>query len=212
MYRRDFGQPNVGTFDEAADTTVFDPREAEKTDDVIWIGNWGDEERTREIREYLVDSAHLLPELRFAVHGVRYPEPGLRAMREARIDFRGWIASYRVPETFAREDDHAHPPRSVPRPPPRHPHHLAPRGDGRRHPPPLHSTGRHRRAVPRRGRDHLMVHSPTEMREQMLRPSRDDARARLAESGPETILARRTRDHRTEQLETIVAGAGVAGH
>ncbi|HET7321898.1 MAG TPA: hypothetical protein VFI96_05350, partial [Longimicrobiaceae bacterium] len=41
VYRRDFGQEHVWTMHEAADTTVFFPREAEQTDDVVWIGNWG---------------------------------------------------------------------------------------------------------------------------------------------------------------------------
>jgi spore maturation protein CgeB len=89
----------VWTFHEAADTTVFFPREAEQRDDVVWIGNWGDDERTGEIEQYLVDSARLLPELRFAVHGVRYPEQGLRRIREAGIEFRGWVANYRVPRS-----------------------------------------------------------------------------------------------------------------
>jgi spore maturation protein CgeB len=46
VYRDTFGQARVWTFHEAADTTVFRPLEGEKTDDVIWIGNWGDDERT----------------------------------------------------------------------------------------------------------------------------------------------------------------------
>lgn len=43
------------------------------------------------------------------------------------------------------------------------------------------------------------------MRGQMLRLASDqDARARLAENGLETIRARHTCDHRAEQLEGIV--------
>ncbi|HET8657171.1 MAG TPA: hypothetical protein VFL93_16715 [Longimicrobiaceae bacterium] len=38
VYRRDFGHEHVWTFHEAADTTVFYPREGEKSDDVIWNG------------------------------------------------------------------------------------------------------------------------------------------------------------------------------
>jgi len=111
VYRDRMGWSHVWTWHEAADTTVFHPREAERTDDVLWIGNWGDEERTREIREYLIDSARRLPDLRFAVHGVRYPEAGLEEMRGAGIEFRGWIANHRVPEAFARARMTLHIPR-----------------------------------------------------------------------------------------------------
>ena len=38
---------------EAADVRVFQPQKSgEKEGDVVWIGNWGDEERTEEIREF----------------------------------------------------------------------------------------------------------------------------------------------------------------
>ena len=70
VYRHKLGMRRVWVFHEAADTTVFRPLEREKTEDVVWIGNWGDDERTREIREYFVDSARELRDLRFAAHGV----------------------------------------------------------------------------------------------------------------------------------------------
>jgi spore maturation protein CgeB len=204
VYRRDFGQAHVWTFHEAADTTVFYPREAEQTDDVVWIGNWGDDERTREIREYLVDSARRLPELRFAVHGVRYPESGLREIRDAGIDFRGWIANYKVPDAFARAKMTLHIPRGpylnqLPGIPTIRPFEALACGI------PLISTPwPDREGLFREGVDYLRVESPAEMREQMLRLATDpEARARLAESGLETIRARHTCGHRAEQLEGI---------
>ena len=40
---------------EAADIRVFGPRSyAGRRDDLVWIGNWGDEERTSELNEYLL--------------------------------------------------------------------------------------------------------------------------------------------------------------
>ncbi|HET8654661.1 MAG TPA: glycosyltransferase [Longimicrobiaceae bacterium] len=212
VYRARFGWENVWTFHEAADVTVFHPREAEKEDDVVWIGNWGDEERTREIREYLVDSARLLPELSFAVHGVRYPESGLREIREAGIDFRGWIANHRVPEAFARARMTVHIPRGpylalLPGIPTIRPFEAMACGI-----PLLSTAWNDVEGLFREGRDYLQIHSPTEMREQMLRLSRDEeARARLAESGRETILARHTCDHRAEQLESIFAEVTASG-
>lgn len=211
IYRRDFGQERVWTFHEAADTTVFYPREADVRDDVIWIGNWGDEERTHEIREYLVESARQLPELRFAVHGVRYPKAGQQEIEQAGIEFRGWIANYKVPEAFARAKLTLHIPRGpyldrLPGIPTIRPFEAMACGI-----PLLSTPWEDREGLFREGSDYLMVHSPGEMREQMLRLSRDeDARARLAERGLETVLARHTCDHRAEQLEAIYADvAGV---
>lgn len=204
VYRRDFGVERAWTFHEAADTTVFRPLEMPKTRDVVWVGNWGDEERTREIREYLVDSARALPELRFAVHGVRYPEEGKREIREAGIDFRGWIANFRVPEVFARSRMTLHIPRDpylsqLPGIPTIRPFEALACGI-----PLLSTPWEDREGLFRVGQDFLMVHSPAEMRDGMLRLARDeDLRARLAESGLQTILARHTCGHRAEQLEGI---------
>ena len=203
VYRRDFGQENVWTFHEAADTTVFFPRDAEDRDDVVWIGNWGDDERTREVREYLVDSARLLPELRFAVHGVRYPDEGLREIREAGIEFRGWIANYKVPEAFARAKMTLHIPRGpyldlLPGIPTIRPFEALACGI-----PLLSTPWPDVEGLFREG-DFVRVTSPTEMREQMLRLARDpDARAEIAQKGLETVLARHTCGHRAEQLEGI---------
>lgn len=211
IYRTNFGQENVWTFHEAADTTVFHPLEHEKTDDVVWIGNWGDEERTREIREYLVDSARLLPELRFAVHGVRYPEEGKKAIEEAGIEFRGWIANYRVPEAFARAKMTLHIPRGpylslLPGIPTIRPFEALACGI------PLLSTPWSDTEELFRPGDFIRVDNPAEMREQMLRLSMDeDARASIAENGLETVLARHTCDHRAEQLEAIVGQLTGAG-
>jgi spore maturation protein CgeB len=212
VYRHELGFERVWTFHEAADITLFYPREAEATDDVVWIGNWGDEERTHEIRDYLVESARRLPELRFAVHGVRYPEAGRREIESAGLEFRGWIANYRVPEAFARARMTLHIPRGpyldrLPGIPTIRPFEALACGI-----PLLSTPWEDREGLFRGGEDFLMVHSPAEMREQIRRLARDeDARRRLAENGLETVRARHTCGHRAEQLEEIygeLAGTG----
>ena len=40
---------------EAADTRVFRPSQADKEGDLVWVGNWGDDERTAELQEFLID-------------------------------------------------------------------------------------------------------------------------------------------------------------
>jgi spore maturation protein CgeB len=212
VYRTDFGHDRVWTFHEAADTTVFQPRTAPQTDDVVWIGNWGDDERTGEIRDYLVDSARRLPELRFAVHGVRYPEAGRAAIAAAGIDFRGWIANYRVPAAFARAKLTLHIPRGpyldrLPGIPTIRPFEALACGI-----PLLSTPWPDTEGLFREGTDYVRVDSPAEMREQMLRLARDeDARQRLRENGLERIRDRHTCDHRAAQLEAIVGELGAAG-
>lgn len=89
------------TWHEAADDTVFHPKPTTSiTEDLVWVGNWGDEERTRELHEYLIDPSRDLS-LKTTVYGVRYPDTALTALREAGIQFGGWLPNYRVPEVFA---------------------------------------------------------------------------------------------------------------
>jgi len=46
------------TWHEAADTRVFTPQpNAANEGDLVWIGNWGDDERTAELREFLIGRA-----------------------------------------------------------------------------------------------------------------------------------------------------------
>ncbi len=77
---------HVHTWHEAADTSLFHPMpDVEKRGELIWIGNWGDDERSSEIMSFLVEPAKKL-KLRTTVRGVRYPETALRALRSAKID------------------------------------------------------------------------------------------------------------------------------
>ena len=138
---------------------------------------------------------------------MRYPDEGRAAMTDAGIEFRGWIANYKVPEAFARAKMTVHIPRGpyldrLPGIPTIRPFEALACGI-----PLLSTPWPDREGLFREGLDYLQVHSPTEMREQMLRLSRDeDARARLAAHGLETIRARHTCGHRAEQLEGIVEG------
>ncbi len=96
---------------EAADTRVFHPMiDAPCEGDVVWIGNWGDDERTAELYEYLFDPV-VAEGLRTTVHGVRYPAEARRQLAERGIDYRGWLENFRVPEVFARHRATVHIPR-----------------------------------------------------------------------------------------------------
>jgi spore maturation protein CgeB len=111
IYLDAFGVKRAWTFHEAADTAHFFPVGGEQDTDVVWIGNWGDEERTRELEEFLVAPARRLPECRFAVHGVRYPQPGRERLAESGIEFRGYLPNLSAPAVYARSRVSLHVPR-----------------------------------------------------------------------------------------------------
>jgi spore maturation protein CgeB len=102
---------SVFTWHEAADDAIFHPIDGEeKSGDLIWVGNWGDDERSREIIEYLVEPSRKLG-LKTTVRGVRYPEHALEALRRAKISYGGWIANADVPRAFAQHRVTVHVPR-----------------------------------------------------------------------------------------------------
>jgi spore maturation protein CgeB len=103
--------PRAWTWHEAADTNVFFPHpRTNEVGDLVWIGNWGDDERTAELHEFLLEPVKELG-LRAAVYGVRYPKEALRALERAGIEYRGWLPNYRVPEVFAQFKVTVHVPR-----------------------------------------------------------------------------------------------------
>src|SRR4051812_44772631 len=82
------------TWHEAADTRVFRPEAARDPQrDLVWIGNWGDDERTEELREFLMRPARRL-RLRGTIHGVRYPRRARLAIRRAGLKYGGWLPNH----------------------------------------------------------------------------------------------------------------------
>src|SRR4051794_7121344 len=99
------------TWHEAADTELFRPMpEVRKECDVVWIGNWGDNERSRELNEFLVRPIAAL-QLSCRIHGVRYPETVLQAIHANGISYGGWLPNHRAPLAFARARATVHVPR-----------------------------------------------------------------------------------------------------
>jgi spore maturation protein CgeB len=99
------------TWHEAADVTLYRPHAAiDRTHDVIWIGNWGDNERSAELNEFLLQPVAELG-LRARIHGVRYPLNALRAIEAAGIEYCGWLPAHRAPIAFAGARSTVHVPR-----------------------------------------------------------------------------------------------------
>jgi spore maturation protein CgeB len=194
------------TWHEAADVRLMHPvegRDAPCEGDVIWVGNWGDDERSAEIREYLIEPVAALG-LRATVHGVRYPAEARAALDAAGIAYRGWLPNYRVPEVFAAFHATVHIPRgpyvhALPGVPTIRVFEALACGI------PLISCWWDDTEGLFRPADMLMVRTPAAMRTAMRDVLHDTALARsLAASGRATILARHTCGHRVRELLEIV--------
>ena len=103
------------TWHEAADMGVFGKSEKSDTarnydGDLVWIGNWGDEERSEELREFLLRPVKALG-LKARLYGVRYPARALEELAAANIEYAGWLPNYKVPQVFSRFRMTVHVPR-----------------------------------------------------------------------------------------------------
>jgi len=98
------------TWHEAADTTLFRPATAQQDTDLIWIGNWGDDERSRELNTYLIEPAAALG-LRTRIHGVRYPKQVRTMLADQGIAYAGWLPNHRAPQAYSRARATVHIPR-----------------------------------------------------------------------------------------------------
>ena len=195
------------TWHEAADPRVFHPMpEVPKGRDLVWVGNWGDEERTAELHEFLLEPARDLG-LGARVYGVRYPEHALKALAKAGIEYGGSIANFDAPRAFAEARVTVHVPRrpyveALPGIPTIRPFEALACGI------PLVSAPRDdAEGLFTPGEDFLVARDGAEMRAH-LRAVLDDPAfaAALAERGRRTVLARHTCAHRVDELLEIANG------
>jgi spore maturation protein CgeB len=111
VYRRWGWGDRVWVWHEAADTRLFHPslHEGERQG-LVWIGNWGDEERSEELETFLFRPAADAG-LPLDIHGVRYPPHALEALARHGARYHGWLPNARAPEVFARYLATVHVPR-----------------------------------------------------------------------------------------------------
>jgi spore maturation protein CgeB len=102
IYVEVFSATRAWTFHEAADTARFFPYNDRRGMEVSWIGNWGDEERTRELEEFLIEPLMALRPVEAAVYGVRYPKAAQDQLRRAGIEYRGYLPNLLAPSVYAR--------------------------------------------------------------------------------------------------------------
>jgi spore maturation protein CgeB len=204
IYSEAFGVKRVWTFHEAADTSHFFPAQLDKDTDVTWIGNWGDEERTRELEEFLISPAAGLRDYKFVVHGVRYPNDALARLSQSGIEFRGYLPNLRAAEMYSRSRISLHVPRrfyanGLSGIPTIRVFEALAAGS-----PLVCSPWSDSEGLFRPGQDYICVTNKTAMIDELKNLLRDDAaRQQLATCGLETIRARHTCAHRAQQLQEI---------
>jgi spore maturation protein CgeB len=227
IYLREGWAPRAWTWHEAADTRVFRPAAgaagggdgAEGADpagedvgppgDLVWIGNWGDDERSEELHEFLLEPVRALG-LRARVHGVRYPRHARAALEAAGIAYGGWLPNHRVPAAFARHRVTVHVPRrpyvrALPGIPTIRPFEALACGI-----PLVCSPWEDAEGLFAPGRDYLVARDGAEMRRHLRAILTDPDLARdLAAHGRRTVLARHTCAHRVDELVAIAAELGV---
>ncbi|MEZ4865016.1 MAG: glycosyltransferase [Caldilineaceae bacterium] len=192
------------TWHEAADTSHFYPRPAaSKAGDLLWIGNWGDDERSAELHHYLIEPVRRLG-LSARIHGVRYPTAALDTLAAAGIDYCGWLPNYEAPDLYSRFRVTVHIPRApyvqmLPGIPTIRVFEALACGI-----PLICAPWEDTEALFTPGCDYLVAHSGTEM-EQLLRMVLHEPAVaqRLVEHGLATIRRRHTCDHRVEELLAI---------
>lgn len=194
---------------EAADTQLFRPLDGgAESGELVWVGNWGDGERSAELREFLLGPAKALG-LSGQVYGVRYPEAAETALRAAGLCYRGWLPNWRVPRAFSEHRLTVHVPR---------------RAYVRRLPgvptirvfealacgiPLVSAPWEDTEGLFRAGEDYLVARDGDEMAAHLRRLLEDPgAGAQVAANGLERIRTRHTCAHRVDELLAIVAEVG----
>ncbi len=204
IYAEGFGVHKAWTFHEAADTTHFFPMNLPKDNDVVWVGNWGDEERTQELQEFLIGPASELRSFSWLVHGVRYPRDGIERLREAGIRYGEYLPNLNAPKVYGRSKLSVHVPRRQ-------------YANGLSGIPTIRVFEVMACGIPlvcspwadveglfRAGEDYLVVPDGQAMRAEIARLVSDDrARAQIGQNAVQTIRSRHTCDHRAQQLLDI---------
>ncbi|MBV8102124.1 MAG: glycosyltransferase [Verrucomicrobia bacterium] len=204
LYKNAGWAKRAWTWHEAADVRVFYPRrQVTQTTELVWVGNWGDDERAAEIKEFLVEPVRQLG-VRAAAYGVRYPTPALAALSVARIKYHGWIPNFKVPEVFAAGRATIHVPRrpyatALPGIPTIRIFEALACGT-----PLVSAFWSDSEELFHGGKDFLVARDGDEMKKHLKAVlTNPDLAQELAARGRETILSRHTCAHRVDELFQI---------
>jgi spore maturation protein CgeB len=211
VYRRWGWGERVHVWHEAADTRLFHPpaQEVERKG-LVWIGNWGDDERSAELESFLFRPAQTVG-LPLEIYGVRYPEHALETLARYGVTYRGWLPNARAPEVFARHTATVHVPRRfyvdmLPGIPTIRVFEALACGI-----PLISAPWSDSEGLFNPGTDYLVARDEAEMERHLKAVCNDaDLRRSLAENGLNAIRSRHSCAQRAEQLLAILAthGAG----
>jgi spore maturation protein CgeB len=210
VYRGWGWQGRVWTWHEAADARRFHPPAAEgERAGLVWVGNWGDGERTQELERFLFAPAQAAG-LPLDIYGVRYPEEARATLAHYGVAYHGWAANARAPEIFARHLATVHVPRRfyttvLPGIPTIRVFEALACGI-----PLVSAPWADAEGLFRPGTDYLTAQDGAEMTRHLTALAADpDLRADLVAHGLETIRARHTCAHRVDELLAIAATLGL---
>ena len=208
VYRQWGWGHQVFVWHEAADTHVFHPPTHEQPGEragLVWIGNWGDGERSAELESFLFRPARMV-DLPLDIYGVRYPDVARAMLQRYGVRYRGWLPNAAAPGIFARHLATVHVPRrfyvqTLPGIPTIRVFEALACGI------PLVSApwsdSEHLFTI---GKDFLLARSEAEMTAHLQALRRDpELRAAIAQHGLDTIRARHSCKHRVDDLMQIVA-------
>ena len=205
IYRQWGWGRRVFTWHEAADVRLFHPPEQEQLrEGLVWIGNWGDDERSANLERFLLRPA-FDEGLPLDIYGVRYPEAALTTVQKYNARYHGWTPNAASPGLFARHLATVHVPRRfyvelLPGIPTIRIFEALACGIPLASAPWCDEEG-----LFQPGEDFLFAEDEAAMR-RTLAALRDDAdlRASLVRHGLETILARHTCGHRVDELLAVL--------
>jgi spore maturation protein CgeB len=205
VYERWGWGERVFVWHEAADMRRFRPPEEEaRREGLVWIGNWGDGERSAEIVEFLLRPGRDAG-LPVDIYGVRYPDDAKRRLNQFGARYHGWLANAAAPAVFADHLATVHVPRrfytqALPGIPTIRVFEALACGI-----PLVSAPWDDCEHLFRVGEDFLMV-ADGEAMTNALRDLANDPqlREKLVRSGLETIRKRHTCGHRADELMTIV--------
>jgi spore maturation protein CgeB len=215
MYVRHGWGSQVYVWHEAADIRTFYPRTIEdQRGDLVWIGNWGDEERTQELRDFFISPVRRRG-WKAVTYGVRYPAAAVAELADASITYAGWLPNFAVPQIFAQYKATVHIPRrpyvaSLPGIPTIRVFEALACGI-----PLISAPWQDTENLFRVGQDFLMARDGYHMEQLLADVLNDDLLAAdLAANGLETIRSRHTCAHRVDELfriyQTMKPSAGRA--
>lgn len=204
IYLRQGWARQAWTWHEAADTDTYHPMVRDDVvGDLVWIGNWGDDERSDELHEYIIHPVMQLG-LKARFYGVRYPEKALKALKGAGIEYGGWLPAHRVAHVFSKFRVTVHVPRR--------PYVTSLSGIPTIRPfeamackiPLISAPWKDSEELFTEGKDYLLARDGEEMKHQLQRVLNDQSLAEnLCENGLATIQQHHTCLHRAEELINI---------